>query len=165
MSIHLKPRDGSPLALELRGSGADWQVLDGSETRSVRILEHAQERIVFALDGVVHRAYVHATAREVRVVIEGRESVFARVDAAALAHGGHGAELYEPVLRAPVPGRVLHVRVRAGDAVRAGDVLVVIEAMKMETPVTAPADGSVGEVHVAEGDLVDQDQPLVSCVY
>jgi len=97
-------------------------------------------------------------------VLEGRESVFVRQEPTAAA-GAHGVELHEPVLRAPVPGRVLQVKVAAGAQVQAGDVLVVIEAMKMETPVVAPADGTVGEVHVAEGELVDQDQTLVTCVY
>ena len=55
---------------------------------------------------------------------------------------------------ARMPGRVIDVRVRAGDAVRAGQTLLVLEAMKMEHPMTATEDGVVAEVRVAVGDQV-----------
>jgi len=54
-------------------------------------------------------------------------------------------------LVSPVAGRIASVRVAQGDAVKAGDVLVVLEAMKMETPVTARADGVVTALHAREG--------------
>jgi biotin carboxyl carrier protein len=53
-----------------------------------------------------------------------------------------------------MPGTVIAVRVAPGDAVRARDPLVVLEAMKMETPLVSPYDGTVRAVHVAEGDRV-----------
>jgi acetyl/propionyl-CoA carboxylase alpha subunit len=55
---------------------------------------------------------------------------------------------------APMPGTVLRVDVSAGDAVRARQTLVVLEAMKMETPVSSPFDATVTAVHVAAGDRV-----------
>jgi propionyl-CoA carboxylase alpha chain len=55
---------------------------------------------------------------------------------------------------APMPGTVLRVDVQPGDAVRARQTLLVLEAMKMETPVTSPYDGTVTAVHVAAGDRV-----------
>jgi glutaconyl-CoA/methylmalonyl-CoA decarboxylase subunit gamma len=73
------------------------------------------------------------------------------VDSAAHEHGV-GTESSTVV--APMPGTVLRVAVRAGDSVAAGDPLVVLEAMKMETPLPSPYDGRVRAVHVAEGDRV-----------
>jgi acetyl-CoA/propionyl-CoA carboxylase biotin carboxyl carrier protein len=63
-------------------------------------------------------------------------------------------------LRAPMPGQVLLVPAAAGQRVRAGDPVVVLESMKMELVVTAPVDGAVTELSVAVGDTVSVDQPL-----
>ena len=80
------------------------------------------------------------------------------VDAAAQAESPeHG----DSAVMAPMPGTVLRVEVVPGDAVRARQPLVVLEAMKMETPVTSPFDATVKAVHVAAGDHVDGDTLLV----
>jgi acetyl-CoA/propionyl-CoA carboxylase biotin carboxyl carrier protein len=63
-------------------------------------------------------------------------------------------------LRAPMPGQVLLIPAGAGQKVRAGDPVVVLESMKMELVLTAPVDGEVTELSVAVGDTVAVDQPL-----
>jgi acetyl/propionyl-CoA carboxylase alpha subunit len=73
------------------------------------------------------------------------------VDAAAHAHTGAGGE---SSLAAPMPGTVIKVHVAAGDEVEARQHLLVLEAMKMETPLAAPYDAKVKAVHVEEGDRV-----------
>lgn len=65
-------------------------------------------------------------------------------------------------VKAPMPGTIVKVNVKAGDAVKKGDVLVVLEAMKMENDVCAPADGVVASVEVAAGASVATDALLVS---
>jgi biotin carboxyl carrier protein len=60
-----------------------------------------------------------------------------------------------------MPGTVIKVLVAPGDQVRARQPLLVLEAMKMETPVTAPYDGVVRSINVAEGDRVTGGQLLV----
>ena len=62
---------------------------------------------------------------------------------------------------APMPGNILKVNVKAGDAVKAGTVLVVLEAMKMEHENMAPKDGTVTQVLVSKGSTVDTGAPLV----
>jgi acetyl/propionyl-CoA carboxylase alpha subunit len=74
------------------------------------------------------------------------------VDTAAQEHGTGGAE--QSAVTAPMPGTVLKVLVEPGAAVAARQPLVVLEAMKMETPLVAPFDATVRAVHVAEGDRV-----------
>ena len=66
----------------------------------------------------------------------------------------------EPV-NAPMPGTILKANVTAGQAVKAGTVLVVLEAMKMENEIMAPKDGTVSQVVVSKGATVDTGAPLV----
>ena len=65
-------------------------------------------------------------------------------------------------LTAPMPGSVLATEVAAGASVNKGDLLLIMEAMKMEHRITAPRDGVIESVHVAVGDQVDNGQLLVS---
>ena len=62
---------------------------------------------------------------------------------------------------APMPGNILKVNVNVGDAVKEGQVLVVLEAMKMENEIMAPKDGTVTQVVVSKGSTVDTGAPLV----
>jgi biotin carboxyl carrier protein len=62
---------------------------------------------------------------------------------------------------APMVASVLSVRVVAGQHVRAGDTLLVVETMKMEIPVTAPVSGAVAELRVAAADVVEQGDVLI----
>ena len=73
-----------------------------------------------------------------------------------------GAPLHvAQTLTAPMPATIIKVFVAKGDAVTRGDTIVLLEAMKMELPVRAPADATVTAVRCREGDLVQADAPLV----
>lgn len=65
-------------------------------------------------------------------------------------------------VNAPMPGKILKVNVNAGTAVKKGDVLLVLEAMKMENEICAPQDGTVATVECAAGDSVESGKVLVS---
>ena len=65
------------------------------------------------------------------------------------------------VVAAPMPGTILKVNVTAGQAVKAGDVLCVLEAMKMENDITAPKDGTITQVVTAKGASVSTGDALV----
>ena len=64
-------------------------------------------------------------------------------------------------VNAPMPGNILKVNVKAGDVVKSGTVLVVLEAMKMENEIMAPKDGTVTQVLVSKGSTVDTGAALV----
>lgn len=65
------------------------------------------------------------------------------------------------VVKSPMPGNILKINAVQGQAVKEGDVLVVLEAMKMENDVVAPRDGTVAQVVVAKGAVVETGSPLV----
>lgn len=65
-------------------------------------------------------------------------------------------------VNAPMPGKILKVNVNAGTAVKKGDVLLVLEAMKMENEICAPQDGTVATVECSVGDSVETGKVLVS---
>jgi len=90
---------------------------------------------------------VHVAATPVTVALNGRSRYGRRADGAA----GSGPQR----LAAPMPGKVVRVLAKTGDAVRARQPLVVVEAMKMENELRASHDGTVAEVHVHEGMSVD----------
>ena len=67
----------------------------------------------------------------------------------------------DKVIRSPMPGRVVAVTVRPGDAVSAGQEVAVVEAMKMEQSIRSPSDGVIKAIHVQPLEQVTGDQPLV----
>lgn len=77
---------------------------------------------------------------------------------AAAPAGGQGSVK----VNAPMPGKILSVKASAGQAVKKGDVLLVLEAMKMENEVVAPEDGTVASINVAAGDSVEAGAVLAT---
>lgn len=63
---------------------------------------------------------------------------------------------------APMPGKILAVKANPGQAVKKGDVLLVLEAMKMENEIVAPGDGTVASINVAVGDSVEAGAALAT---
>jgi len=109
---------------------------------------------------------------EVEVDVEGGEDLApqhppglpqsSRVPTAQRPHSSSEGDADESkVCRSPVAGIVVRVCVQAGDQLQSDDLLVVLEAMKMETSVTAPIAGKVKSVKVAPGEAVKLDQILV----
>jgi oxaloacetate decarboxylase alpha subunit len=88
--------------------------------------------------GAVERVRSVETADEVSTIIEGR------------------------VITAPMAGTIVRVAVSSGQPVESGDVLVVLEAMKMETEIRAPSAGRVGDIRVKAGDAVALGAPLLA---
>ncbi|MCA9570795.1 MAG: ATP-grasp domain-containing protein [Myxococcales bacterium] len=138
---------GGALQARWEGGEADLVVLRSSGDAHRVVLDGVQQSWRIAASG--SSVYVHSGAAEGFAVLEPRFPP----PAPPVAEPGS--------CLAPTPGTVRAVRVAAGDTVEAGDVLVVVEAMKMEHAVKAPASGDVLEVRCAEGDAVDAGDLLV----
>lgn len=124
----------------------------------IKIDAGAAQGELIARDGDrVSRLYGVATADRIWIFRDGQ--VFEVPTEAE--RGGRRTAHAHGSLTAPMPATVIAVNVKRGDAVRRGDVLIVLEAMKMELPVRSPGDGKVSAVHCRPGELV---QPNVSLI-
>jgi acetyl/propionyl-CoA carboxylase alpha subunit len=150
---------------------------DATGEIDVRYRVAGDDRVSGALDGAPIEATVRlATGDAVDMEVDGVRRLYAVVHAhgTACVVGPDGTSTFTEVERfplpgsaaepgsllAPMPGTVARVAVQVGDAVHAGDALVVVEAMKMEHAVRAPHDGTVTEVRVSEGQQVDTGDVL-----
>jgi 3-methylcrotonyl-CoA carboxylase alpha subunit len=132
--------------------------MDESTAEVRRIARHETE-LVFEFDSVPMRASVRRQGDDFDVVLKGRSWHLRHLDAPARRAG---AELGPARLAAPVHGRVLEVLVAAGSKVKRGQVLMLLECMKLEYRVTAPADGIVEALHFAAGDVVEDGVQLLT---
>ena len=98
-----------------------------------------------------YRITVNGTAYDVAV-----EELGAGAVAAAPAAAG------SIEVAAPMPGKILNVKAGVGTAVKKGDVILILEAMKMENDVVAPEDGTVASINVSAGDAVEAGDVLAT---
>ncbi len=112
-----------------------------------------------------YRVNVNGTQYDITLeVLEGESAAAApkAAPAAAPAAPAAKAPAGAQAINAPMPGTILAVNVKPGQAVKRGDVLVVLEAMKMENEIMAPNDGTVGTVNVAKGQSVQSGATLLT---
>ena len=142
--------------------GAGGRVRVAGDLPADLVVERSGTRLVVHAGAERFAGEVEVDAREVAVRIDGRTTRLALApppDLERAAQGGAGSG--GDAISAPMPGKVLSVAVAPGDAVAARDLLVVLEAMKMEHRIEALRDGVVKTVSVRPGALVSGGAPLV----
>jgi acetyl/propionyl-CoA carboxylase alpha subunit len=150
--------------VEIAGGGGRYHVVLGEEAREVDARRTGPGVYSLLIDGVARVAVVgdrdgvgvvDVDGESYEVTVEEHTRHVIRTRA-----GGAGAGRSR-TLTAPLPGKITRVAVSPGDAVRAGDTLLVIEAMKMENEFKAGAAGTVAEVRVAAGQAVNAGDVLI----
>jgi 3-methylcrotonyl-CoA carboxylase alpha subunit len=153
-------RDGAVecrVTAHARGPGWRLQIGDREVAASGEWLPDGM--LAVELDGVRRQVTVLEHAAEIMVFLDGESWRLSEIDPLA-ARAGEDAATGR--LTAPMPGRVIQLLVEPGSKVRRGEPLLIIEAMKMEHPVAAPADGIVSAVGCAVGDLVEEGAELIA---
>lgn len=148
--------DLDPDGIRVDGCSVDVDLVDVGSTPVHHLLVDGRSRRLLARrgEGGAWRIQVGGRTLEVEVVDERTRAIRQMVGAAAEALGAQA-------VRAPMPGLVVKVEVEEGQEVRAGQGLVIVEAMKMENELRAEAPGIVRKVHVAPGQAVEKNQILV----
>lgn len=118
------------------------------------------------VNGQSHEAYAAQDEDNWQVLLRGRLYPITvedeREKRLRSAAGGGVAETGEFHLKAPMPGLVVAIPVTEGQAIQKGEVLLILESMKMQNELKAPRDGTLGRVRVRVGETVEQKQTLLS---
>lgn len=142
----------------------------GSEGYTVTVSEKIFQAQILAVhdgactvlvNGQLLRAHVASDGPRTLVAIDGQVYEFLRGEKRSGQSRQREAGRLSPEIRSPMPGKILEVRVAEGATVEAGQVLVVLEAMKMENALTAEGPAQIRKIHVAAGELVEVGQLLV----
>ncbi len=146
--------------LSARGHGGDYGVQVQDDVLRIEGLRidakgHASARV----DGVGISVRTHVDATTVLLHDGTQRWLIERIG--AYAFSGKSNTQNDSRLKAPMPGRVVLVKVQPGDVVMEGQECAVMEAMKMELSLKAPCAGTVSSVHAAAGDFVEADATLV----
>jgi 3-methylcrotonyl-CoA carboxylase alpha subunit len=143
--------------LERTHDGAMWLAL-GERRWPLSLAARGGDRHDVTLGGQRHALTVYAVGERISVFAAGGSAVVQEID--PIAHAADGVS-EGGRLTAPMPGKVIAFLARAGDAVKQGQPLAVMEAMKMEHTITAPRDGKVAELLYAVGDQVGEGGELL----
>jgi 3-methylcrotonyl-CoA carboxylase alpha subunit len=146
-----------PVVAELERVGNAWQVTIGSRRFVVEARIDADGAAKGQVDGVPLSAQLVTDARRIYLLSDGRVLQLAFHDPAEAGE----RERHDGGLISPMPGQVLQVMVAPGAAVRRGQPLVIVEAMKMEHTILAPMDGVVEQICFGAGERVNEGAQLL----
>jgi biotin carboxyl carrier protein len=143
----------------------DYEIEYNGSKYNVSVDKLANGKFLFKINDTISEVNIARNNGGLDVFIDGKE-LKARVERYSLAElrkkAGTSVEGPEDkIIKAPMPGMVLSIPVKAGDAIKKGSTLLIIEAMKMENMIKAPHDGTVRKIFVEPGHAVDKNNKLV----
>ena len=147
----------APIVAELERVATAWQVTIGPQRFMVEARIDADGTARGQVDGVPMSAHLVSDGRRIYVLSEGRVLQLVLHDPAQAGE----RERHDGGLISPMPGQVLQVMVEPGTAVRRGQPLVIVEAMKMEHTILAPMDGVVEQICFGAGERVSEGAQLL----
>ncbi|MDF9796809.1 3-methylcrotonyl-CoA carboxylase alpha subunit [Catalinimonas alkaloidigena] len=164
-AIHVSVKDEEMDVEVWKIRGGEYELLSGNEPIPFKILHKDEGKIVYQLNEVEHTAYVSLKEdQSLQISLEGMLFHMRRFDKLAdseLIIEEGAKEGAADKLSSPMPGKVIQLNVKNGDKVKKGDVLLIVEAMKMENSIIAPHDATVDEVYVEPDAMVDRNMPLL----
>jgi biotin carboxyl carrier protein len=159
----LAKKEATPIDIEPLGENRYQVTVDG-ERLEVEALNLPQGALVLRLGTSTAVAEFEEKGDEYAVLLRGQVSRFDVVDERARALRAVAAPFEaegRQTIHSPMPGKIVKVFVRPGDAVAEGQGLIVVEAMKMENELKSPKAGTVVDIFAAEGQTVDNGAKLV----
>ena len=145
-----------------QGVGGDYRLDDGDGALHVQGARRDADGLSLRIDGGGLRFGVDAEDTGHRVLVHDGDRRWRFIQVPAYQPADEGTGGAGDRVQAPMPGRVVLVRATPGQAVAAGDEVMVMEAMKMELSLKAPRAGVIAEVRVAAGDFVEADATLAT---
>lgn len=146
------------LELTPSGSGKSYRVDIAGKTADVEIIRSNNRQLELLIDGQRVTAYISSEGAKRWVTVNGQTFVLTKSSGAKRKSAGHD---HASELAAPMPGQVRSVNVSEGEAVKKGQTLLVLEAMKMEIRIQTSHDGVVKKLFVSQGQTVEREQILV----
>ncbi len=154
--------DGRTVRVEVRGTDGRYTVVLDGQAREVDAREVSTAFLSLIVDGRSHEAGLERRTGGWRVALPGGPVEISLAEAAGRGVLVHRKAVSGPArVLAPMPGKIVRVTAAAGREVKAGDALLVMEAMKMENEIRAPRDGVVKEVAVQEQQAVETGALLI----
>lgn len=151
--VEILSREGSKVRISIDNKKYDADIVMVEEGVYSIIIDNRSHNIELIRSD--HKNYVVNTyARSYDVEIIDAESKYQK---SRRSTDGHE----ESVISSPMPGKVVKILVKVGDKVKAGDTIVIVSAMKMESEYKVKKDRVIREIKVKEGDTIESNQPLV----
>ena len=147
--------------LEVRPHDELFQIEIDGEKKIISISRISPAHLSIILDGKSFNVEVEHFEKDYQVSTRGEVYNFSVVDEREVTTSSEQPDSGEKVIKAPMPGLVVELMVDVGDQVKAGDTLLVLEAMKMQNEITAPASGVILGVLVESSNKVNSGDDLI----